>query len=853
LAAQTISVNTNHDDATGRLAGQSFTLNSGATLLIDSCPHLTPMGPLGDMISNDGTIRIDGTRSFTMPYGSGVGTRPTAIPTAVTWAGGGSGKIIRYDEDGGPFDGVLSITVDEGSPPLVAFTTLTTATYTFSIGDPWVAYLPIHITDQDWGATDARSGLVIEGAWYLLGTGNGSPNQTFSLPHAGHQPAIWVETGNGTDIFQKWFRTNSLVSTVYYDGPADFSNTYESGFCFKQVFGSTTLQVGTVDAGGVIPSGARVRIPNIHLATVTTGAPTTELNAVTVLLHAGVVAPNVNLNVQIDKCNASSVYLDFRGTNAVTVTSSCWGLSTTTAMIQKVNAPVVISDCAVVTGSTADYAAANVVAIGIVDNTGGVVLDNCLFYGGINTTNAGAFILTTTANVAFTGVTKIVSNQQDENTMATLRGSVASNVTAETLILVGGPIIAGAGCSDWTIDEVIYGLPPGRGTTEITIQGVAVLSGTLNMNFLSGRRLTGTGIKNGTVGLFSLTDCSNTLVRLFGEVDNKLDATGNTYIASLVGVTTNTTFQRVWTENAGGTQQFVTLNSVANLLIENCSGTYNKEIELDSSRVLVKGLHGASGAVEASTGVEGNLVNCIATVFLDYFKSDTTGALGLLFNDRGQVHLADVEIAAGTPVFNGLGSLLMRTAGDQVVYTWPYSIRGHTAFLNAAIQLSGTNTGNLSYEYALFAGGWSAYQTLNGANLSAETISPAGFRIRIRITCVTGSATNLLRGFAILTATTIADQKANLYPLDEITLTLTGVPSGVRVTIVNSATRVELQSGVSVGADITYAYEVPETVDVLFMANEYAPILSDIYDLVLPASDATIPINLLAELNYANP
>jgi len=145
------------------------------------------------------------------------------------------------------------------------------------------------------------------------------------------------------------------------------------------------------------------------------------------------------------------------------------------------------------------------------------------------------------------------------------------------------------------------------------------------------------------------------------------------------------------------------------------------------------------------------------------------------------------------------------------------------------------------------------YQELNGANLSAETISPSGFRIRIRITCVTGSPTNLLRGFAILTATTIADQKANLYPLDEITLTLTGVPTGVRVTIVNSATRTELQSSVSVGADVTYAYEIPETVDVLFMANDYAPILSDIYDLALPASDATIPINLLTELNYVNP
>jgi hypothetical protein len=48
------------------------------------------------------------------------------------------------------------------------------------------------------------------------------------------------------------------------------------------------------------------------------------------------VSPNTNTNVQIDHCNGSSVYIDFRGTNPVEVSDSCWGLGTTAATIQKV-------------------------------------------------------------------------------------------------------------------------------------------------------------------------------------------------------------------------------------------------------------------------------------------------------------------------------------------------------------------------------------------------------------------------------------------------------------------------------------------------------------------------------------
>jgi hypothetical protein len=84
------------------------------------------------------------------------------------------------------------------------------------------------------------------------------------------------------------------------------------------------------------------------------------------------------------------------------------------------------------------------------------------------------------------------------------------------------------------------------------------------------------------------------------------------------------------------------------------------------------------------------------------------------------------------------------------------------------------------------------------------------------------------------------------------TLTLTGIPTGVQVTIVNSSTRTELQNSVSTGADITYGHSGGETVDILLIATAYDPNASSIYNLPLPSSDSSIPFSLSDDRNYEN-
>ena len=89
--------------------------------------------------------------------------------------------------------------------------------------------------------------------------------------------------------------------------------------------------------------------------------------------------------------------------------------------------------------------------------------------------------------------------------------------------------------------------------------------------------------------------------------------------------------------------------------------------------------------------------------------------------------------------------------------------------------------------------------------------------------------------------------------VSSVTLTITNVPSGVNVTIVNSVTRAELQHSTSIGTDITYSHSGGETVDILFMHNDYDPNSGDIFDLALPTANSSIKANLSDDPNYKNP
>lgn len=73
-----------------------------------------------------------------------------------------------------------------------------------------------------------------------------------------------------------------------------------------------------------------------------------------------------------------------------------------------------------------------------------------------------------------------------------------------------------------------------------------------------------------------------------------------------------------------------------------------------------------------------------------------------------------VSFTAGTPQFTGAGEIAMPTVGDQVVYEWNYSVKGHSQFVPGSIAVDNVTLGNLHLEYQIEQGsGWSAWKSLD--------------------------------------------------------------------------------------------------------------------------------------------
>jgi hypothetical protein len=206
------------------------------------------------------------------------------------------------------------------------------------------------------------------------------------------------------------------------------------------------------------------------------------------------------------------------------------------------------------------------------------------------------------------------------------------------------------------------------------------------------------------------------------------------------------------------------------------------------------------GATTGQTAVYG-------THWKDSFTSTTVGKVEILCNEPTTASAAQCAITSGTPQFNSVGQVAMTVAGQQVTWEMPYFAKGHTALENLAPTLTGTNTGNLTYEFqcdkgAGYGGTW---LTLNAANLTAQgAIDPAlGFRLKVRVTCATANAGNLLTNIAIPTVTTSVAQSGNPYPLDVNNLTFTNLPESTEVRVRRGSKTLSTSQDVTGG---TYVY-----------------------------------------------
>ncbi len=124
--------------------------------------------------------------------------------------------------------------------------------------------------------------LNINGDWIELGTGDGTASQTFNFWSTDLVAAVWVETSPGSGTYEPWINvTNQPDECPYYGWSKDIMTYADSaGKYFKQGWraepytytdricneSSSTLTFGNGTNGAVVPTGCKVRVPNIVLS-----------------------------------------------------------------------------------------------------------------------------------------------------------------------------------------------------------------------------------------------------------------------------------------------------------------------------------------------------------------------------------------------------------------------------------------------------------------------------------------------------------------------------------------------------------------------------------------------------------
>jgi hypothetical protein len=204
--------------------------------------------------------------------------------------------------------------------------------------------------------------------------------------------------------------------------------------------------------------------------------------------------------------------------------------------------------------------------------------------------------------------------------------------------------------------------------------------------------------------------------------------------------------------------------------------------------------------------------------------------------------------------------VLLTKVGDQVTWEMPFFAVGYTAFTNSAPTITGTNVtfssgstwGNHTLEFQVntgsgYGGTWLA---LNAATLIGQTFnSTTGFKLKVRATCLTAAANNVIANMRVALTTTSTDRDTKLYPLSVNTVTFTGLPSGCDAVTLTAGTSTILdQRDALAGTSYAYQYEGTPTVDVGFIKPGYIPFY--IRNLALTATDSAIPVSLTLDRNY---
>lgn len=837
----------------------TYTISAGSTFVIRTdtyaCPnHSSAFGSLDNVTSSGtgGTIKWDATYTREIAFTGGSGTVP-AYGTTIS-QGGVSGVFLGVWADwqsqtvapaaAMPAAGYIKLGGITGGSFAAGALTGITATCSGADKQSWIETL---VPD---GATWTISRLLTmktdATVWYEIGTTNGSAGQVIPCPttgsFAGTFPGIWVETGSGTGVYEKWFSmgTTPATSTLRTDASCKFFWQTTSGIRI----GSD----GTNNVGFLPAAGCKVRIPAVIINTCTRTAGNGSGNR---------VLPNNNPLTRgktdtgqggvIDlKGFVFMFYLQVGGAYSVNVVDSAINRYANIGSIKTtINVSNIILSPNQQSSPTHSFELTNC-------RQGGTISDSIFmrydgFTGGIS-----SFLLQNCSGTIISNVTGGLCVFRSSGNAYTFFSRSSQNLTFNNCTMQGArsQIESSATCvfnNPTYYDSLLSTTTTSAGQTAAIFYTQSTGSNVVNGFVLP---LPAQGPYFGIVGS-SLT--SGLKVRNFGTFSSPLtlnsSVTGTIYYTE--GGNSDHYFDRIYVINTRSGVYGGATNDV-NFRYTHVHSDYADTTQTLSQNTVVRSC-AFTGGSSAGSGVFGSHWEW-------RFISATAGTVQVRFNEPTASTIEQVTTISGTPKFDALGKILMVTNGDQVVWEMPHYALGFTAFTNSLPTVSGTNVtsagngvwGNHLFEYAINTGsGYGSWKTLTGANLSGESITPStGFKLKVRITCQSTSSTNAVSNLQIAMNTTSTAQSTNLYPMDTYTLTLTNLVSGSDIVIRQAGTSTILtQVDANAGTTYAYTYETLQAVDILVFKAGYKVKSQRNYSLT--AADATLPLAQTVDLNYA--
>jgi hypothetical protein len=819
MANITVSTSSNFDDAAnlGLLNGENITVTSDAVLTINSDVRWGQNAAVPHLITlTQGKLLIDGSQTWWIPFDASTGNVPalgTCGTPDVTRSGTNVGEFLGIWTALGvaptasgqaiPGTGYLklrskSATLNDND--VLTFSNGATITINSATGGQrgWINFVGREAVSSGTGVCSIpRLGdFQSLGDWFVLGTSNGTSGQTFQHYVADLVPALQVETGNGTGIYEWWGCALAAEWNATVIATDDRGRYYNCSTTGAITFGGATF-------GKLPPNGARIRVPNVHIST----APSTDysintlsaaitnryaflstggnIDATYLCCNGSFGSSNSPLYKVTNSCGADGAWRDNGGTNTNisqtifnNVAASRVVASNTTQFSLTYSFNAEFTNCASfrtsgATGASSPMVMSNVTNLvidgyhllmsGVADSMSitycnGVTMKNSLIMG----VNSSICSVIGCTDLVFSNI-GITSKSSDSSAITAYGFSFnnCNNVLVDTIYLWQGavfPVLSIFNVFNQTKNIRIRNI--GSRTTPITLGSGTryVISITNSTDIIISKVYAGPG-SQGSDSAISISNCDNFVVSDIG------DPTNTSGQMSYAGIATNTTFFK--RSATGGLKNYNTVAGNGRTLTSfTAFGTHFAEEEVSSTEVQL-------------------------TIYAGTEKSTYQSSIDAYTDD------------VGTILRGGTNDLLLRNLNDQVTWTWNYWIRGLTGFVNTNAVISGTNTGNFEITYDLDKGqGFSGiFKAATGANLSSETgISASGVKLRVRAKCTTASSTNIIRAIGIYGSTTASNLANNPYPYNEPLIRASGPLSGTTAAVFrNSDSKLlDVKSGSSI-------------------------------------------------------